>query len=135
MVGFRIDGPTRSALFLPDIDSWDEWAAGEAPASRSGWTGTPVEIRDAIADVDIAYLDATFYDNNEIPGRDMSGFPHPRIVETMERLGDLPASERAKVRFVHLNHTNPAQWAGTPERRALEAAGFGVAVRVELFGL
>ena len=25
VVGYRIDGPDRSALFIPDIDSWHEW--------------------------------------------------------------------------------------------------------------
>jgi pyrroloquinoline quinone biosynthesis protein B len=25
-VGYRIDGPDKSALFIPDIDKWDKWA-------------------------------------------------------------------------------------------------------------
>ena len=122
VVGFRIDGPERSALFLPDIDSWEEW--DEA--------GTHIE--DVIASVDVAYLDGTFFANGEIPGRDMTGFPHPFLRHSIERLGALPARERAKVRFLHLNHTNPALW-DTPARREIEAAGFGIAdegERVEL---
>ena len=51
----------------------------------------------ALATVDVAYLDATFFADGEIPGRDMSGFPHPFITTTMDRLADLPARERAKV--------------------------------------
>jgi pyrroloquinoline quinone biosynthesis protein B len=122
-VGFRIKGPHRKVLYIPDIDSWEEW--DEA--------GTRIE--DEIARVDVAYLDATFSADGEIPGRDMSGFPHPFIAHSMERFAPLPASERAKVRFIHLNHTNPALWPGTDVRRRIEAAGFRVAEEMERIGL
>jgi pyrroloquinoline quinone biosynthesis protein B len=119
VVGFRIEAPGRTVLFIPDIDSWEQWDA----------LGTRVE--DEISKVDVAYLDATFYANGEIPGRDMTGFPHPFIRHSMERFASLPASEKAKVRFIHLNHSNHALWAGTPERAAIEAAGFHVAEQGE----
>ena len=57
----------------------------------------------------------------------MSGFPHPFIRHSMERFAALPAKEKAKIRFIHLNHTNQALWQGTPERKAIEAAGMRVA--------
>jgi pyrroloquinoline quinone biosynthesis protein B len=123
VVGFRIDGPNRAVLFLPDIDSWEEW-------DRWG-----VKLEDTLESVDVAYLDATFYAHCEIPGRDMSGFPHPFIAHTMTRLADLPESERAKVRFIHLNHTNPALGPDSQARREIERRGFRVAEegeRVEL---
>ncbi len=123
VLGFRIEGPSRSVVFIPDIDSWDEWA------------DNGVEILNVVRDGDRAYLDATFYDNNEIPGRDMSTFPHPRITDTMRRLESLPLGERERVRFIHLNHTNPAQWEGTPARREIERRGFRVAERGEVFEL
>ncbi len=122
VVGYRIEGPNRSVLFIPDIDSWEDWDA----AGR--------RIEDEIARVDFAFLDATFFANGEIPGRDMSGFPHPFITHTMDRLASLPAGERAKVRFIHLNHTNPALWPG-PERDRIVAAGFAVAEEGEVFTL
>jgi len=122
-VGFRIDGPNRSVLWLPDLDSWRELDA----------QGTRIE--DLIATVDVAYLDGTFFANGEIPGRDMSGFPHPFIARTIERLAALPPAERAKVRFIHLNHTNRALDADSPERRAIEAAGLQVAEEGDLEGL
>ncbi len=123
VVGYRVDGPRRSLLFLPDIDSWDAFDAA----------GTRIE--DLLADVDVAYLDATFYANGEIPGRDMSGFPHPFITHSMQRFDALPAKERAKVRFIHLNHTNPALRPDSPERRVIESRGFRVAEELERFDL
>ena len=115
VVGFRIASASKKVLFIPDIDSWDQWDAA----------GTRIE--DEIAKVDVAYLDGTFFANGEIPGRDMSGFPHPFIRTSMGRFAALPAKEKAKLRFIHLNHTNQALWADTPERREVEAAGFRVA--------
>ena len=115
VVAFRIDGPTRRVLFLPDIDSWREWDE----------QGTRIEA--VLATVDIAYIDGTFFANGEIPGRDMTGFPHPFITHTIERLAALPLEQRAKVRFIHLNHTNPALDSTSEARRLIEAAGMRVA--------
>lgn len=119
VVGFRIRGPRRSVLFIPDIDSWEEWDA------------LGVRVEDRIAEVDVAYLDGTFYANGEIPGRDMSGFPHPFITHSMERFAVLPAGERKKIRFIHLNHTNPALQVDSEASRDIERNGFGIAARME----
>ena len=85
--------------------------------------------------MDIAYLDGTFFANGEIPGRDMSGFPHPFISASLARFAALPARERAKIRFIHLNHSNAALWPGTEARRKVEAAGCRVAEEGERVGL
>lgn len=114
-VAFRVAGPTRSVLWMPDIDSWRELDA----------MGTRIE--DLIASVDIAYLDGTFFANGEIPGRDMTGFPHPFVSDSIARFAALPSRERAKIRFIHLNHSNPALAEGSAARRAIEAAGMRVA--------
>lgn len=127
VVGYHIAGPTRSAIFLPDIDSWEEWENWEY--------GEAMRIEDLIATVDVAYIDATFYANGEIPGRDMSGFPHPFITHSMERFADLPASERAKVRFIHFNHTNPVRYPDAPERDVVMEAGFNLADEGERYCL
>ena len=119
VVGFVIHGPNRSVLHIPDIDKWEHWDK----------QGTRVE--DLIAKVDVAFLDGTFYANGEIPGRDMSGFPHPFITHSMERFGTLPPDERAKIRFIHLNHTNPALNPDGEARKAIEENGFGVAQEME----
>jgi pyrroloquinoline quinone biosynthesis protein B len=115
VVGYRVSGPNRSFLFIPDIDSWEDW-------DEAG-----IRIEEMIASVDIAFLDATFYDNNELPGRDMTGFPHPRVAGSMARFADLPASERAKVHFIHFNHSNPVRFMDSPQRAQVEAGGFQIA--------
>jgi pyrroloquinoline quinone biosynthesis protein B len=115
VVGFRIEGPNRKVLFIPDIDSWEQWDA------------LGVRIEDEIARADVAYLDATFYADGELPGRDMSKIPHPMIAHSMARFAALPASERDKIRFIHLNSTNPARFPDSEARRTIEAGGFRVA--------
>lgn len=92
-VGFIIRGPSRSILFLPDIDKWEKWSQ---------------RIEDILERVDVAYLDGTFHDASELPGRNLSEIPHPLMTETMERLRSMPLSARSKVRFIHLNQSNPA---------------------------
>ena len=92
-VGFRIEGPNRAALFLPDIDKWGKWDR---------------KIEDEIKKVDIAMIDGTFFGDGELPGRNMSEIPHPFIEESLTRLGRLAPAEKKKVYFIHMNHTNPA---------------------------
>jgi pyrroloquinoline quinone biosynthesis protein B len=118
-VGYRIVGPEKTAVWLPDIDKWERW-------------GTPLE--DLLARTDVAYVDGTFYANGEI-ARDMAEVPHPFVAETIERLKGSPASIRGKVRFVHLNHTNPALDEGGAAATAIGAAGMAVAREGERFGL
>jgi pyrroloquinoline quinone biosynthesis protein B len=89
-VGFVIRGPSRSILWLPDIDKWEKW---------------PTPLESVLARVDVAYLDGTFYDASELPGRDLREIPHPLITETLSRLAASPML--AKVRFIHLNQSNP----------------------------
>ena len=118
-VAFRIDGPTRSLLWLPDIDKWQRW--DEA--------GTRLE--EAVAGVDVAYLDGTFFADGEVPGRPMAEIPHPFVRETIARLRPLPAAERAKVRFVHLNRTNPLVRGDAAAAAEVAAAGMAVAAEGE----
>lgn len=119
-VGFVIRGPSKNVLFLPDIDDWDRWEKEY---------GTRIE--NVIAQVDYAYLDATFFDNNELPGRDMSKFPHPRLHDSMRRFSNLAATERNKVRFFHINHSNQARMADSSERRIMNEMGFRLAAQSE----
>ncbi len=86
-VGFLIEGPNRKALFIPDIDQWQKWE---------------VSIRDLVASVDYAFLDGSFADSAEIPGRSTEDIPHPLMAVTRALLDGV----RSAVWFIHLNHTN-----------------------------
>ncbi len=119
-VGFRITGPNKSVLFIPDIDKWEKWER---------------RIEDMVVGVEVAYVDGTFYADGEIPGRSMKEIPHPFVVETMQRLASLPAFEKNKVRFIHLNHTNPALQLEGEAKQAIKRAGFHIAIERERVGL
>jgi pyrroloquinoline quinone biosynthesis protein B len=110
-VAFRIRGPRRSVLWLPDIDAWEGW---------------DLAIEDVLAGVAAAWIDGTFWADGEL-ARDMGEVPHPRVAATLARLAPLPAAERAKVRFVHLNHTNPALDPDSAEAARVRDAGMAVA--------
>lgn len=115
-VGFLIMTPDKRALYMPDLDSWDDYAA------QSGSS-----LEELVAGVDYAFIDATFWDDNELSGRDMSAIPHPRVITVMERLAGLPAPERAKVHFIHYNHTNPIREPESEQSREVERRGFNIA--------
>ena len=91
-VGYKIRGPNKTALFIPDIDKWEVWDRN---------------IVEEISNVDYALLDATFFDGNELPGRDMADIPHPFVIESMALFSELSTMDKAKVWFIHLNHSNP----------------------------
>jgi pyrroloquinoline quinone biosynthesis protein B len=112
-VGFRIDGPNKSAIFIPDINKWSQWKT---------------DLSELVKSVDYALIDATFYADGELPGRDMSKIPHPYVVESMDILENLADADRDKVWFIHMNHTNPLLDAGSKETREVQSRGFHVAV-------
>ncbi len=111
-VGYRIEGPRKAALFIPDINKWELWERA---------------LEEELAKVDYAFLDATFYDAEEVGYRDMAEIPHPFMVETMQLLGGLPSSEKTKVHFIHLNHTNPCLDTTSQAYRTVIGSGFHVA--------
>jgi pyrroloquinoline quinone biosynthesis protein B len=108
-VGFRIDGPNKSAIFIPDINKWDQWKT---------------DVRDLIRSVDYALLDATFFADGELPGRDMSQIMHPFVSESMDLFSNMSAEEKRRVIFVHFNHTNPLLIDGSPEQQKVLDLGF-----------
>jgi pyrroloquinoline quinone biosynthesis protein B len=85
-VGYRIEGPRRTALFIPDIDRWEKW-------DRS--------IRELAETADLAFLDGTFASPTEV-NRNIEEIPHPMMSRTRELL----KGTRAKLWFIHINHTN-----------------------------
>lgn len=108
-VGYRIDGPSRSAVFIPDIDKWEDWET---------------DIRDIVREVDYALLDATFFADGELPGRDMSKVRHPFVSESMDLFENLNPEEKSRVIFIHMNHTNPLLIDGSDAQKEVERRGF-----------
>lgn len=119
-VGYRIDGPNNSALFIPDIDKWERWET---------------DISAALLDVDYALLDATFFDGDELPGRDMAQIPHPFVVESMKRFESSHDSIRKRVYFIHFNHTNPLLDETSEQTKAVLDAGYQIARRGDVLEL
>jgi pyrroloquinoline quinone biosynthesis protein B len=114
-VAFRVRGPSRSVLFVPDIDKWERWDR---------------RLEDEAAAVDAALLDGTFLEAGELPGRSLAEIPHPLVEETAARVAGL----RGRVFFIHLNHTNRLLWDGAARRR-LQARGLEVARDGQTFPL
>ena len=111
-VGYKIYGPNKTALFIPDIDKWYLWEKS---------------IIDEIKKVDYAFIDATFFDNAEVNYRDISEIPHPFIVESMQLFESLSPEEKSKIHFIHFNHTNPALNPESEKYKMIIKKGFKVA--------
>ena len=108
-VGYRIDGPSKSLVFIPDIDKWSKWQ---------------IDIIEVVENSDYSLLDGTFYDINELPGRDMSQIPHPFIIETMNLFKN--SDKKNSIYFIHLNHTNPALDKNSKEYNNILDNGFNI---------
>ena len=111
-VGYRIQGPAKSALFIPDIDKWLDW---------------DINIIELLRTIDYALIDATFFADGELGMRDMSQIPHPFVTESMELFNNLPVVEKNKVWFIHMNHTNPLLDPNSEESKQVLRAGFNIA--------
>jgi pyrroloquinoline quinone biosynthesis protein B len=121
-LAFLIRGPGKTVLYVPDTDTWATW---------------PKPLADVIRDekVDVALLDGTFYSPDELPDRDVSKIKHPLVTATMDLLEPLVKTGKLRVRFLHLNHSNPLFEEGGAARKSLSARGFGVAEEGEEIGL
>jgi pyrroloquinoline quinone biosynthesis protein B len=111
-VGFVIQGPNKKALFIPDIDKWEKWE---------------MDIKELIKSVDYAFLDGTFFDASEINHRDISEIPHPFVIESMELFRDLPEADKAKIHYIHFNHTNSLLNSANHQYGKVKKAGFNIA--------
>ena len=107
-VGYKIIGPKKAALFIPDIDKWQKW-------NRN--------IVEEVKHVDYAFVDATFFDANEVK-RPIAEIPHPFIIETISLFENETLETKNKVTFIHFNHTNPAIESNSEARKKIEKLGF-----------
>ena len=111
-VGYKIYGPNKTALFIPDIDKWYLWEKS---------------IVDEIKQVDYAIIDATFYDSKEVNYRDISEIPHPFVTESMDLFDSIDIKEKNKIYFIHLNHTNPLLNEQSKQYKSVITKGYNVA--------
>ena len=111
-VAFSINGPTKQLIYCPDIDRWEG------------------EILDAIEAADVALLDGTFYSADELPDRDISGIPHPCIVDSIKIFKGFDA----EIRFIHLNHSNRLL-SDEVLLSELKDSGFDIGRREDVWGL
>jgi pyrroloquinoline quinone biosynthesis protein B len=111
-LGFEIVGPSRRLVYVSDADVF------------------PPAIIERIREADIAIVDGTFYDEKELPNRDMLAVRHPTVRGSLPRL----TGGRGQVYFTHMNHTNPLLDPKSPERSALPA-GFHVLEEGAVFDL
>jgi len=112
-IGLRVaaEGAAQSMLFIPGC-------AALTPA-----------LRDRIAGAGCLFFDGTLFRDDEMilagagpkTGQRMG---HMSMQETIAALDGLPIGRRI---FIHVNNTNPALLADSPERAAVAAAGWEVA--------
>lgn len=108
--GFTIQAGGQNYLFIPDINKWELWDKS---------------IIEEVQKSSIAFLDCTFYDGSELPGRNLSEIPHPTFLETRRIFSDNFGID--KIRFIHFNHSNPLLWK--PEFVPLHAGPYQMAVQ------
>ena len=111
-VGYRIEGPNKTAIFIPDINRWSDWDRN---------------IAELVKSVDYALIDATFYADGELPGRDMSQILHPLVTDSVKVFADFSREDRTKVWFIHMNHTNPLLNADSEQSLFVKSQGFNIA--------
>lgn len=111
-VGFVFRGPEASLLYLPDINSWAAWER---------------DVAEAVASIDVALLDGTFWSMDELPGRSIEDIPHPLMTQTMDALQGVVDRDAARVVLTHLNNSNPALDENGPQRAQVARRGFEIA--------
>lgn len=115
-VGLTFSHPTTGgrATYAPAVESLDNDLLARLTAS------------------DIALLDGTFWSNDELPSQgigtrtalDMGHLPLSGPEGTLARLRN---TERLRKILVHVNNSNPILLEDSPERQAVEVAGFEMA--------
>lgn len=110
---FRLQGPQKTLLYLPDIDNWQQWAAAKS----------------VLADADTAIVDASFYSVDELNGR--PPVAHPLIPDTLAFFAHWPGD----LVLTHFNHTNPVLEKGSAAETAVAEAGAYLAYQGMTFPL
>jgi pyrroloquinoline quinone biosynthesis protein B len=119
-VGFVVRGPRRALLYVPDTEPWNKW---------------PQPLPEVLRGIDVALLDATFFDAGELPGRDVTKIGHPLVTSTMELLAEQVRGGKLDVAFTHLNHSNPALDPASAAAQEIARRGFRILAEGEEISL
>ena len=111
-VGYKIVDPKKKVLFIPDIDKWSLWSKN---------------LISVLREVDIAFLDATFFSAEELDYRPIAEIPHPLVHETMKYLENETKVIKNKIYFIHMNHTNPLLDPNSDSTKWVIKQGFNIA--------
>jgi len=115
-----IKGPDKNVLFLPDHDDWEETLEHQGKEGVRQWL--------AALEVDIAFIDGTFWSDSELGDRDFSLIPHPTISETLDRVGKRRKDD-PRILFIHINHTNPVLDRHSKEVEIVYSMGWEIATQ------
>jgi pyrroloquinoline quinone biosynthesis protein B len=111
--GFRIHTGHKRYLFVPDINKWDKWNR---------------DIIREVQSVNVALIDGTFFNDTELPERNMANVPHPLVMETMHLFEKEDNDTKSRIYFIHFNHTNPLLWDAAKQDE-VKKAGFNIAIQ------
>jgi len=110
-VGYIIKSNNKSIIYIPDIDSWDDWN---------------IDIIDIINKFDVIIIDGTFYSKDEIKHRNIDKIPHPTILETTSIMNKQSKEIKNKIFFTHLNHTNKVLDHTSKEFKNIITSGYNI---------
>ncbi|MBI1239779.1 MAG: pyrroloquinoline quinone biosynthesis protein PqqB [Alphaproteobacteria bacterium] len=138
--------PGKIALYREDLSRADFGSADEdtvALAIRETATGRsvvfaptcariPPDLIARAADADLLLFDGTFYTDDEMIAagegvKTAARMGHVAIADPQGPLAAFGRKTKPIRRFIHINNTNPIAAADSPERQAIENAGWGLA--------
>jgi len=117
-VGYKIIFKSSHIIYIPDIDSWD---------------GFEDNIKSMINTSTVSIIDGTFYSDRELDYRNMSLVQHPTIVDSMKLFSDINHTNKKKIFFTHLNHTNPTINPFSDESLIVQDSGYNIAEDGKIF--
>ena len=126
MHAFILRGPSKSLLFLTDHDTWKETLTVHNCST----------IRELLnkLNVDIAFIDGTFWSEDELAGRNQATVPHPPVLQTLKMLGNKKQGD-PDIIFPHLNPPNPLYNRNSEQYAEVERLGWSVAHQGQRFTL
>lgn len=135
--------PGKAPLYLEDSDPKLESEAGETAGVRISGDGRSIvyipgcaalsdDLRARVEGADLLLFDGTLFTDEEMiragvgqkTGRRMGHVPIAGEGGSLAWLAGLSVARKV---YIHLNNTNPALIAGSPERQMIESAGVAVA--------